>query len=227
MSWQQALERTVTGMGYDLVDVERSAGGLLRVTIDRQPGHAYPTGVSEHVLVEDCELVTRQLQFLLEVEAVDYQRLEVSSPGLDRPLRKPADWQRFTGAEVEITLRQPFQNRRRWRGVLNAGVDSSAWQLALTPDVPAKPGKPGKPALGAQAKKPNDAAARPGAAAKTQPATAALPDAMLVLDFTIDEVREACLVPVLDFKGRRQAPTPDTAAALGAEAGQEDGGQVR
>jgi len=85
--WQQALERTVTGLGFDLVDVERSAGGLLRVTIDRLPGQAYSTGPGEAVVVEDCEIVTRQLQYLLEVEAVDYARLEVSSPGLDRPLK--------------------------------------------------------------------------------------------------------------------------------------------
>ena len=115
MSWQAALERTITGMGYDLVDVERSAGGLLRVTIDRLPGQVYPTGPGEFVLVEDCELVTRQLQYLLEVEAVEYSRLEVSSPGLDRPLRKPADWARFVGSEIDITLRQPFEGRRKWR----------------------------------------------------------------------------------------------------------------
>ena len=98
MSWQQALERTVTGLGYDLVDVERSAGGLLRVTIDRLPDQVYGTGLGEAVLVEDCEIVTRQLQYLLEVEAVDYSRLEVSSPGLDRPLKKPADWLRFVSS---------------------------------------------------------------------------------------------------------------------------------
>ena len=70
MSGQAAIERTVTGMGYDLVDIERSAGGLLRVTIDRLPGRSYETGPSEFVTVEDCELVTRQLQYVLEVEAV-------------------------------------------------------------------------------------------------------------------------------------------------------------
>ena len=75
MSWSEALERTVTGLHYDLVDVERSAGGLLRVTIDRLPGQDYPTGEGEAVLVEDCEIVTRQLQYVLEVEAVEYARL--------------------------------------------------------------------------------------------------------------------------------------------------------
>ena len=103
MSWSEALERTVTGLHYDLVDVERSAGGLLRVTIDRLPGESYPTGPGEFVLVEDCEIVTRQLQYLLEVEGVDYARLEVSSPGFDRVLRKPAHFERFVGHLSERT----------------------------------------------------------------------------------------------------------------------------
>jgi ribosome maturation factor RimP len=215
MSWQAALERTITGMGYDLVDVERSAGGLLRVTIDRLPGHAYPTGPGEFVLVEDCELVTRQLQYLLEVENVDYHRLEVSSPGLDRPLRKPADWQRFVGHEVEITLRQPFEGRRKWRGLLAASVGTAqageavegapaAWRLLLAPEpAPRKPVR-GQP--------------RP----KARPAEAGEPE--LVLDFSLDEVREARLVPVLDFKGRRTA-APEAAEAQPAIAEKQDGGQ--
>ena len=79
------------------MDVERVGGGLLRVTIDRVPGHVYTTGESEFVLVEDCEAVTRQLQYVLEVENADYSRLEVSSPGLDRPLRGERDFRRFAG----------------------------------------------------------------------------------------------------------------------------------
>ena len=197
MSWQSALERTVTGMGYDLVDVERSAGGLLRVTIDRLPGKAYNTGPGEFIVVEDCELVTRQLQLLLEVEAVDYARLEVSSPGLDRPLKKLADWQRFVGTEVEVTLREPFQNRRKWRGVLapalagagggvsgeaSAEPSGSAWRLVLPPRLPA-------------AKKGARVSPKALALAAAQPEEA--------LDFSLEEVREARLVPVVDFKGRR------------------------
>ena len=67
--WHTTIERTVTGLDYELVDVERSAGGLLRVTIDRIPGRSYPGGDAESVTVEDCERVTRQLQYVLEVEA--------------------------------------------------------------------------------------------------------------------------------------------------------------
>jgi len=210
MSWQQALERTVTGLGYDLVDVERSAGGLLRVTIDRLPGQAYATGPGEFVLVEDCEIVTRQLQYLLEVEAVDYARLEVSSPGLDRPLKKLADWQRFAGSEIEITLREPFQNRRKWRGVLEAGGSDAAWRLVLPLDKPVSRTAQKRAAKAAAAGEPPDAS-----------------QVQQVLDFMLDEVREACLVPLVDFKGRRgegqDAGASDDGSGLEAE--KSDGGQ--
>ena len=211
MSWSEALERTVTGLRYDLVDVERSAGGLLRVTIDRLPGEAYPTGTGDFVLVEDCEIVTRQLQYLLEVEGVDYARLEVSSPGLDRPLRKPADWARFVGDEVEVTLREAFQGRKKWRGVLAAAVggvpaDGQAWRLVLPPTKPLS----------------RTAAKKLAKAGEALPAEAV----QQTLDFNLEEVREARLVPVVDFKGRR-GPDGDggEAARMAAEAEEMDGGQ--
>jgi ribosome maturation factor RimP len=205
MGWQESLERTVTGLGYDLVDVERSAGGLLRVTIDRLPGQVYSTGPGEFVLVEDCEVVTRQLQYLLEVEAVDYARLEVSSPGLDRPLTKVADWQRFTGAEIEIALREAFQGRKKWRGVLAAGADDSSWRLEL-PVV--------KPVSKTAQKKAAKAAAA-GLIDSAEPA-------QQVLDFLLSEVREARLVPLVDFKGRR-GQAQDEESASGVD--KTDGGQ--
>jgi ribosome maturation factor RimP len=217
MSWQQALERTVTGLGYDLVDVERSAGGLLRVTIDRLPGRVYGTGSGEAVLVEDCEIVTRQLQYLLEVEGVDYARLEVSSPGLDRPLKKPADWLRFVGSEIELSLCEPFQGRRKWRGELASGDAGSApeagqsWRLVLPLD---------KPVSRTAAKRAAKAAA---AGLADESATA-----VQTLDFVLDEVREARLVPLVDFKGRRgQGPEVDAEQDLGhmPEDQKVDGGQ--
>ena len=131
-AWHSTIERTVTGLDYELVDVERSAAGLLRVTIDRVPGHHYPGGEAESVTVEDCERVTRQLQYVLEVEAVPYQRLEVSSPGLDRPLKRPADYTRFAGHEVELTLKEPFNGRKNYRGTLLAADEG--WRLALAGD---------------------------------------------------------------------------------------------
>ena len=89
MALQEIVEQTVTGLGYDLVEIERSAGGLLRITIDLP----WQTDLPEQfVNVEDCEKVTRQLQFALEVEEIEYKRLEVSSPGIDRPLRREQDF---------------------------------------------------------------------------------------------------------------------------------------
>lgn len=182
------MQRTVAGLGYDLVEVERSAGGLLRVTIDRVPGHPYPSGEGESVTVDDCEAVTRQLQYVLEVEGCDYARLEVSSPGLDRLLRHEADYARYAGALVELTLRQPFQGRKRFRGTLLAG-EGGGWRLLLAPPEPATKARPPK--------------------ARAKPAAAEPSGAEQALDFSLDEVREARLVPVLDFKGRRAAaPQP-------------------
>jgi ribosome maturation factor RimP len=169
MNWHAAVERTVTGLGYDLVDCERSSQGLLRVFIDRVPGQPYETGDGEFITVDDCEKVTRQLQYVLEVEGADYSRLEVSSPGLDRPLKKPTDYARFAGAEVDVTLKLAFQGRKKYRGVL--GSVDGGWQLAF------KDGKEDK-----------------------------------VLGFTLDEVREARLVPVVDFKGRARKRPEDAGA---------------
>jgi ribosome maturation factor RimP len=112
MDVYEVLEKTVTGLGYELVDVERSPRGrLLRVYIDRPDK---PRGVD----VEDCALVSNQLSRVLTVENVDYDRLEVSSPGLDRPLRKESDFQRFAGSEISLKLRLPVAGRRNFSGVL-------------------------------------------------------------------------------------------------------------
>ncbi|AKJ68302.1 hypothetical protein PATSB16_22890 [Pandoraea thiooxydans] len=113
MQLSELIETTVIGLGYELVDLERSGGGLLRVFIDQ------PTGVG----IDDCEKVSRQLSHVLTVENVDYDRLEVSSPGLDRPLRKLADFVRFAGCEAAVTLRQPVSGRKQFRGILHPPVD--------------------------------------------------------------------------------------------------------
>lgn len=131
MSWQTAVETTVTGLGYELVDCERSAGGLLRVTIDKLPAQA---DAGELITVDDCEKVTRQLQYVLEVEAFEYSRLEVSSPGLDRPLKNAGHYARFSGQEIDITLKLPFQGRKKYRGILSAQPDAAndqAWRLVF------------------------------------------------------------------------------------------------
>ncbi|MCL2022036.1 MAG: ribosome maturation factor RimP [Betaproteobacteria bacterium] len=120
MDFSSLLEKTLNGLGYELVDMEFAARGLLRVLIDK-PGKA--GGVD----VEDCAAVSRQLSRLLEVEQVDYQRLEVSSPGLDRPLKKAADFERFTGEMAHVTLRVPFSGRQRnYRGRILGLADRQA-----------------------------------------------------------------------------------------------------
>lgn len=130
LGWHEAIAATVTGLGYELVEVERAPRGLLRVYIDRVPGRAYrgAGGVAdsgEFVTVDDCEQVTRQLQYALEVEGLDYARLEVSSPGLDRPLKKADDFIRFAGEEAELRLANPIDNARKLKGVLRGCTDGA------------------------------------------------------------------------------------------------------
>jgi ribosome maturation factor RimP len=194
-NWQGVVERTVTGLGYDLVDAEKSAGGLLRVFIDHLP----PS--NEFITVDDCEKVTRQLQHVLEVEACAYERLEVSSPGLDRPLKKAADYARFVGEQIEITLKLPFKGRKKFSGELQALGEG--WRLVLAKDPRAGKG-------------PKKAAAQVAGADTDQ-----------ALDFSLDEVREAHLVPVVDFKGRRFAAPESQATGAGLPDVEIDGGRIQ
>jgi len=109
------IEKTVTGLGYELVDFEQAARGLLRVFIDVIPEE------NRAVTVEDCEKVTHQLLHVLTVENASYERLEVSSPGLDRPLKKLSDYTRFAGQEAVIKLRMAIPgagNRKSFEGIL-------------------------------------------------------------------------------------------------------------
>lgn len=112
------VEMTVTGLGYELVDLERSGRGLLRVFLDKPDG----------ITVEDCQLVSNQLTRLFTVENVDYDRLEVSSPGLDRPLKKEADFVRFAGEKAQLKLRMPLASRKNFIGILGA-VNEGVLQL--------------------------------------------------------------------------------------------------
>lgn len=117
MDLHELLEKTVTGLGYELVDVERSPRGrVLRLFIDK-PDKA--RGVD----VDDCALVSNQLSRVLTVENIDYDRLEVSSPGMDRPLKKAVDFERFAGSEINLKLRLPVNGRRNFNGVLRGLQD--------------------------------------------------------------------------------------------------------
>jgi len=114
------VERTVVGMGYELVGLERAAQGLLRVTLDvASTDDAATEGApTRQVGIDDCERVSRQLTHLFAVEGIDYDRLEVSSPGIDRPLRGARDFARFAGAMAQVQLVAPVDGRRRLRGRL-------------------------------------------------------------------------------------------------------------
>jgi ribosome maturation factor RimP len=121
------VERTVSGLGYELADFEFiNNGRMLRVFIERlhesQPEAAQSGAAPSQsgVTVADCEAVSRQLQRVLEVEGIVYDRLEVSSPGLDRRLKKAADFARFTGHEVQVRLRRPLNGRRNFLGIVRA-----------------------------------------------------------------------------------------------------------
>ncbi|MCL1960395.1 MAG: ribosome maturation factor RimP [Desulfovibrionaceae bacterium] len=179
---QQTISGTVQALGFDLVETERSAGGLLRVTID----HPWSSGAlgDLRVTVEDCERVTRQLQYALEVDGVDYRRLEVSSPGIDRPLRHAQDFERFEGEVIDLALKEPIggaaagqvnANRKKFRGTLRR-AEGGGWRIVWRDEPAVKPGQ--------------------RVSAKRAPA----PEQ--ALGFTLDELQSARLAPVVDFKGR-------------------------
>lgn len=114
MQLQELIEQAVTGLGYELVDFETSPRGrLLRVFIDKEGG----------ITVDDCAAVSNHLTRLFTVENIDYDRLEVSSPGLDRPLKKPADYARFAGQETQFKLRVALGNQRNFTGVIVGEAD--------------------------------------------------------------------------------------------------------
>ena len=192
MALQQIVEQTVAGLGYDLVEIERSAGGLLRITIDlvwaAPAAEVQEPVVEQFITVEDCEKMTRQLQYALEVEGVDYKRLEVSSPGIDRLLRNEQDFMRFEGEMVDITLKEPLgaaaggqvaANRKKFRGTLER-VDGGGWQIVWSDAPPVKPGQ--------------------------RVSKKRVPAPLQALGFTLDELREARLAPIVDFKGRGAKP---------------------
>ena len=123
MKLQGLLETTVEGLGYELVSVELSnRGRMLRIFIDKPAAGPQETAASG-VTVDDCARVSNQVARVLEVEAIDYDRLEVSSPGLDRPLKKEADFARFAGEQARLSVRVPVGGRRNFTGVMRAVAD--------------------------------------------------------------------------------------------------------
>ena len=197
MALQEIVEQTVSGLGYDLVEVSRSAGGLLRITIDLpwvKPVDGAPV-VEQFINVEDCEKVNRQLQFALEVDGVEYKRLEISSPGIDRPLRHTQDFERFVGHVVDLTLKAPMgaaaagqvsASRKKFRGTLEKVVatdGTAGWQIVWSDAPPVKPGH--------------------------KVSKKRVPPPLQALGFALDELREARLAPIVSFKGRGSASEVD------------------
>jgi ribosome maturation factor RimP len=124
MDLHELIDKTVTGLGYELVDLEQSPRGrVLRLFIDKPEKEG---GID----VEDCALVSNQLSRLMTVENIDYDRLEVSSPGMDRALKKVGDFERFSGSEVNLRLRLPVGGRRNFNGVL-LGVQDGKVRLTV------------------------------------------------------------------------------------------------
>jgi ribosome maturation factor RimP len=167
-SVRELIEPTISGLGYELVDVQRAAHGLLRVTVDT-------TAPAGHMGLDDCERVSRQLTHLLAVEQIDYERLEVSSPGLDRPLTGARDFERFAGLPVQLQLKAPLQGRRRFQGRL-LGLDGQPGAERVRLEVAAD----GAAAAPARGRKP---AARPRAAACE------------TLELALADIEKARLVP--------------------------------
>ena len=106
MDIQTILEKTLPGLGYELVDFELTAQGTLRVFIDKEGG----------ITVEDCATVSNHLSRLFMVEDIDYKNLEISSPGLDRPLKKAADFVRFAGQQAKIKTRLSIDGQKNFIG---------------------------------------------------------------------------------------------------------------
>ena len=186
MALQEIVDETVAGLGYELVEIERSAGGLLRITIDNPWQEGVDRFEIPFVTVEDCEKVNRQLMFALEVDGIEYRRLEVSSPGIDRPLKNDRDFERFEGELIDITLKAPMgeaaaglvnATRKKFRGTLEKAEAGEGWQIVWSDAPEPKPG---------------------ARVSKKRP-----PVPLQALGFTLDELREARLAPVVDFKGRK------------------------
>ncbi len=203
MRLKEIIEQTVAGLGYELVEIQRSTAGLLRVTIDlpwSEPVVGVPPTPSgaAFVTVEDCEKVTRQLLFALEVDSIEFKRLEVSSPGIDRLLRGQRDFERFIGEVIDLTLKEPVggsteqvsARRKKFRGTLEHRQypqgdpgKVQGWQIVWS-EVPAV--------------KPGQRVSKKRAPAPVQ-----------VLGFTLDELKEARLAPIVSFKGRAAKPGLD------------------
>lgn len=181
------VEETVQGLGYEFVDFERLPRGLMRITIDSQ--------AEGGVGVDDCETVSNQITALFTVEGIDYERLEVASPGVERPLKRASEWGRFVGRPAHVELYEPMKaegfpeaGRRKLDGII-LGIE----------------GEPGNEVISFSFEE-LDIARTPSQAAKSrQSGKAAKPKADPVyVTFGINDVDRANLIAELDFKGKHE-----------------------
>jgi len=183
------VERTLAGMGYELIDLERGGHGLLRVTLDLLAPADGAVQPERQVGIEDCERVSRHLTHLFAVEETNYERLEVSSPGIDRPLRSARDFARFAGEMAKVQLLTP-EGRRRLRGRIEGLVSAEAVagapaavlvpervRMTLLPTVP-------PPVPVAKGRRPRPRKAVPGE----------------TVEFALAEVEKARLAPEWEFE---------------------------
>lgn len=125
MDMRSLLDRLLPGLGYQLTDVELgNRGRHIRVFIEK------PEGVD----IDDCVKVSNHLSRVFAVENVDYDRLEVSSPGLDRPLKRREDFTRFAGEQVQVRLRAPVGGRRNFVGILR-GLEGDNLQIEVDGNI--------------------------------------------------------------------------------------------
>ena len=109
--WEKVVTDIAAGMGYEVVDLDFCQSGLVRIFID-------VLGFEREINVGDCEQLTKQLIYQLPVEGLSFDRLEVSSPGVDRKLTKIRHFERFLGCKVKVCLKEPLKGQRNFEGVL-------------------------------------------------------------------------------------------------------------
>ncbi len=187
------IEKTVEGLGFEIVDIEFAQSGLLRVFIDHpfdESAAAKSPDEQKIIQVGDCQAVSNQLGHVLLVEDYDYDRLEVSSPGMDRPLKTAAHFQRFAGEQIKLKLRQPFEGRRNFEGLLTIEADGKFGVEMITAPEPA-------PKRGSKRLKKSAAAAAQAAAKQSNDDDEVIGQKLI---FEINEVERARLVPQYEFR---------------------------
>ncbi|MDA9719033.1 ribosome maturation factor RimP [Betaproteobacteria bacterium] len=123
--WETVVSKIAAGMGYEVIDLELGESGLVRIFIDIVENN-------RDVNVKDCELLTRQLLYQLPVENLSFERLEVSSPGIDRKLTKASHFERFLGSRIKISLKESIDNIKNFEGILRKNEDSGGGDVLKT-----------------------------------------------------------------------------------------------